>query len=221
MSPLEALLRLVAAAIAGYCIGSIPSGVVVGRLFGNVDPRTRGSGKTGTTNILRTLGPGPAAMVLILDLAKGIAAVLLARYVFMPTSAGASADLRAWAEAIGALAAVLGHTFSVFIHFTGGRGVATGGGAIFAMQPIVGVAGLIAMAVPIAITRYVSLGSMLAAIACAALDLGLVLSGRDLWGHAAFMIIGAIFILWSHRDNIERLVHGTERKLGQPHEAHA
>lgn len=221
MSPLEAILRLVAAAIAGYLIGSIPSGVVVGRLFGNVDPRTQGSGKTGTTNILRTLGPGPAALVLILDLAKGISAVLLARYLFMPISAGASADLRAWAEAVGALAAVLGHTFSIFIRFTGGRGVATGGGAIFAMNPIVGVAGVIALVVPIIITRYVSLGSILAAIVCAALDLGLVLSGSDLWGHTAFMIFGAFFIVWSHRDNIERLVHGTERKLGQPNEAHA
>jgi acyl phosphate:glycerol-3-phosphate acyltransferase len=221
MAPLEAILRLIAAAIAGYCVGSIPSGVVVGRLFGNVDPRTRGSGKTGTTNILRTLGPGPAALVLILDLAKGVAAVLLARYLLMPTSAGASLDLRAWAEAVAALAAVLGHTFSIFIHFTGGRGVATGAGAILAMQPVVLAVGVVAIVVPIAITRYVSLGSMLAAIACAALDLGLVLSGHDVWGHAAFMVIGAFFILWSHRDNIERLVHGTERKLGQPREVEA
>src|SRR5215470_3374339 len=105
MPPLEAILRFAAAAVAGYIIGSIPSGVVVGRLFGNVDPRTQGSGKTGTTNILRTLGPGPAALVLLLDLGKGIASVLLARYVMMPQTAGASATMQAWAECVAALAA--------------------------------------------------------------------------------------------------------------------
>ncbi len=219
MSPVEAVARLIAAAVAGYVIGSIPNGVVVGQIFGHLDPRTHGSGKTGTTNILRTLGPGPAALVLILDLAKGIGSVLLARYLIMPLGAGASADLRAWAEGIAGISAILGHTFSMFIHFTGGRGVATGAGAILAMQPIVMAAGIIAFVVPIAITRYVSLGSMLAAIACAAFDTGLVLAGRDVWPHSVFMLVGAIFIIWAHRDNIDRLIHRTERKLGQPEEA--
>jgi glycerol-3-phosphate acyltransferase PlsY len=219
MPPLEAILRFVAAAVAGYIIGSIPSGVVVGRLFGNVDPRTQGSGKTGTTNILRTLGPGPAVLVLLLDLGKGIAAVLLARYIMMPQAAGASATMQAWAECVAALAAVLGHNFSVFIHFTGGRGVATGGGAILAMQPVVMLVGTIVLVVPVVITRYVSLGSILAAITVAVVDVALVLTGHDLWPHAVFMIVGGLFVVWAHRDNIQRLVRGTERKLGQPSEA--
>ena len=108
MPPAETILRFVAALVVGYLVGSIPSGVVIGQFFGNVDPRTQGSGKTGTTNILRTLGPGPAAFVLLLDLGKGVAAVLLARYLIMPLSAGASPELRAWAEAAAGLAAILG-----------------------------------------------------------------------------------------------------------------
>jgi glycerol-3-phosphate acyltransferase PlsY len=216
MPPVETILRFVAALVVGYLVGSIPSGVVIGQLFGNVDPRTQGSGKTGTTNILRTLGPGPAAFVLLLDLGKGVAAVLLARYLIMPLSAGASPELRAWAEAAAGLAAILGHMFSIFIHFTGGRGVATGGGAILAMQPLVWLVGLITLVVPIAITRYVSLGSILAAATTAILEVALVLTGHEYWGHAAFMVVGAVFVIWAHRDNIDRLVHGTERKLGEP-----
>src|SRR5215472_10160698 len=216
MSAVEVLLRLGVAAVAGYLLGSLPSGVVIGQIFGNVDPRTQGSGKTGTTNILRTLGPGPAACVLLLDLGKGVAAVLLARYLIMPLSAGASPELRAWAEAAAGLAAILGHTFSIFIHFTGGRGVATGGGAILAMQPVVWLVGLVTLVVPIAVTRYVSLGSILAAATTAVLEVVLVLTGHEYWGHAAFMVAGSAFVIWAHRDNIDRLVHGTERKLGEP-----
>lgn len=216
MSPLGVLARIVAAAAAGYLLGSTPSGVVVGRLFGNVDPRAHGSGKTGATNVLRTLGPGPAVLVVFMDVGKGAVAVLLARYVFMPASADASANMRAWAEAFAAFAALLGHNYSIFIHFTGGRGVATGAGAILAVNPLVLIPSVIAMAVPVALTRYVSLGSMLGGVFAAITDTALAVAGRDEWPHAIFMIVGATFIIISHRDNIQRLATGTERKLGQP-----
>ncbi|HEX6817708.1 MAG TPA: glycerol-3-phosphate acyltransferase, partial [Ktedonobacterales bacterium] len=137
MSPLGVLARFVAAAVVGYLLGSTPSGVVVGKLFGNVDPRSHGSGKTGATNVLRTLGPGAAALVVLMDVGKGVVAVLLARFVIMPMSAGAAVDTRAWADAIAAFCAMLGHNYSIYIHFTGGRGVATGGGAILAINPLV------------------------------------------------------------------------------------
>lgn len=213
MSPAATILRLIAAAVVGYLLGSLPSGVLVGKLFGNVDPRTRGSGKTGTTNVLRTIGPGAAAMVLLLDFGKGVAAVLLARFVFMP-SPPATVDVQAWAEAVGGFAALLGHNHSIFIRFTGGRGVATGGGAMLAVSPFcLGVA-VIAMAVPIAVTRYVSLGSIMAAAAGAIADVILAATGHDNWPHAIFLVAGASFIILAHRDNIERLLAGTERKLG-------
>ena len=216
MSPLGVLARFVAAAVVGYLLGSTPSGVVVGKLFGNVDPRSHGSGKTGATNVLRTLGPGAAALVVLMDVGKGVVAVLLARFVIMPMSAGAAVDTRAWADAIAAFCAMLGHNYSIYIHFTGGRGVATGGGAILAINPLVLIPFVIAMVVPIALTRYVSLGSMLGGAAAAITDTLLALTGHDQWAHAVFMITGATFIILAHRDNIQRLTTGNERKLGTP-----
>lgn len=213
MSPAETILRFAAAAVSGYLLGSLPSGVIIGKVFGNIDPRTMGSGKTGTTNILRTLGPGPAAMVLVLDLSKGVAAVLLARYAFMPQPP-ASVNLQAWAEAFGGFAAILGHNHSIFIHFTGGRGVATGGGTMLAVSPFAFVVALIALVVPIALTRYVSLGSIMGAAAGAITDVILAATGHDSWPHAIFLVVGASYIIFAHRDNIERLLAGTERKLG-------
>lgn len=214
MSPVVAVLRFAAAALTGYLLGSLPSGVVVGRLFGNVDPRASGSGKTGATNVLRTLGPGPAVLVMLMDVGKGVAAVLLARYVFMPLGPEVTPNMRGWAEATAGFAALLGHNFSVFIRFTGGRGVATGGGACFAMNPLAAACGAVAMAIPIAATRYVSLGSITGASVTALVDIVLTATGHDLVPHAVFMAAGASFIIYSHRDNIQRLLNGTERKLG-------
>lgn len=213
MSPAAIILRLLAAGIAGYLLGSLPSGVIVGKLFGNVDPRTQGSGKTGTTNVLRTMGPGAAAVVLLMDLGKGVAAVLLARYGFMPHPP-ASLNLQGWAEAVGGFAAILGHNYSIFIHFTGGRGVATGGGAMLAISPFALGVAAIALITPIVLTRYVSLGSIMGAAAGAITDVVLAATGHDSWPHAIFLVVGASFIILHHRDNIERLLSGTERKLG-------
>jgi glycerol-3-phosphate acyltransferase PlsY len=203
---LAAIGRFVLAALVAYLCGSIPSGVLVGKLVGNIDPRTRGSGKTGATNILRTLGPGAAVVVAITDVLKGVAAVLLARYLIFPG--------QPWAETVAGFAALLGHNYSVFIRFTGGRGVATGGGVTLAMQPLAVLAGVLGLIIPIAITRYVSLGSMVAAAACAVADAALVALQRDSYPHLVFIAVGAAFIIYSHRDNIARLMNGTERKLG-------
>lgn len=213
MSPTATFVRLLAAAIAGYLLGSLPSGVLVGKIFGNVDPRTQGSGRTGTTNVLRALGPGAAVLVLLLDFGKGFAAVMLARYGFMPHPP-ASPDLQAWAEAAGGFAAILGHNHSIFIHFTGGRGVATGGGAMLAISPFSTAVAVVAMAIPIALTRYVSLGSIIGAACGAITDVILAATGHDIWPHAIFVVAGASLIILHHRDNIERLLAGTERKLG-------
>ncbi len=123
--------RYAAAALAGYLLGSLPSGVLVGRAFG-ADPRQHGSKRTGATNVLRTLGPGPAALVALLDISKGAAAVLFARALW---SRGLP-RLAPSAEALAGSAALLGHNFSVFIRFTGGRGVLTTVGATAVMSPI-------------------------------------------------------------------------------------
>lgn len=211
-SLLVTLGRYLGTALAGYLLGSIPSGVVAARVFGNSDPRQFGSGKTGATNILRTVGPGAAAMVAATDILKGVAPVLLARYVIFPGEL--------WAETLAGIAAMAGHNYSVFIGFKGGRGVATGGGVIIAMQPLAAAVGAIGFIVPVVLTRYVSLGSMIAGATCAVTDAVLVAAPKsfpfhDSYQHLVFMTLGAAFVVFSHRDNIQRLANGTERKLGE------
>jgi glycerol-3-phosphate acyltransferase PlsY len=202
-----AIGRLMAAALAGYLLGSVPSGVLVSKLFGTVDPRQHGSGKTGATNILRTLGPGAAVTVALMDVLKGVIPVLLARYVIFPH--------QLWAETIAGFAALLGHNFSIFIGFKGGRGVATGGGATLAMQPLSLLFGVIGLAGTVAVTRYVSLGSIVACAACAVSDAVLVALRVDQLPHLVFIAGGAAFVIYAHRDNIVRLLNGTERRLGE------
>jgi glycerol-3-phosphate acyltransferase PlsY len=226
MSGFELLLRFAAVIAGGYLLGSVPSGVLVGRAFGNVDPRAYGSGKTGATNVLRTLGPGAAALVVVGDILKGALAVLLARFIFFGALvpfpihlAGASHHLLAtyqpWAESLAGLAAILGHTYSVFINFTGGRGVLTGAGVVLVLTPLAFLVGLIGAVVPIALTRYVSLGSILGAITLTATELVLVLLRLAPIPYFLFTLLGAAYVIALHRDNIERLFKGTERKLGE------
>lgn len=214
MSAIEIVLRMCGAALAGYLLGSIPFGVLAGRFFGKRDPRTFGSGKTGATNVLRTLGPGPAVFVVVGDVLKGVLAVLLARYVFF----GGHADptIQATAEAVAGFCAILGHNYSILIGFKGGRGVLTGAGAMLIMSPFTTLIGLICAVVPIAITRYVSLGSIMGAAGSIITELVLLLTGHDSLPHFIFILVGGIVIIASHRDNISRLLNGTERKLGQP-----
>jgi glycerol-3-phosphate acyltransferase PlsY len=208
MNPTVAgILRFLVAIIVGYVLGSVPSGVLVGKVSGFGDPRTRGSGKTGATNILRTMGPGAAAAVAVSDVLKGAIPVLLAHTLIFPG--------QPWADVLAGWAAMLGHNHSMFIHFTGGRGVATGAGASLAIQPVVLLLGLIGFAVPIITTRYVSLGSIVGAVSLAVIDAVFVATGRDSYPHLVFYVLTAAFITYSHRDNITRLLNGTERKLGQ------
>ncbi|HEX6778255.1 MAG TPA: glycerol-3-phosphate 1-O-acyltransferase PlsY [Ktedonobacterales bacterium] len=213
---LLAIIRLVLTALIGYLAGSFPSGVIVGKLYG-VDVLAHGSGHTGATNVLRTAGGKAAAIVVLLDIAKGALAVLLARFLLFPASANpAGLDLALWAEPIAGLAAILGHNFSLFLRFKGGRGVATGGGAALAMNPLVIALALPLGALPVALTRYVSLGSMTAAAVCAISELVFVLTRIDPnWAHFTYMLVGGVGIIAAHYDNIGRLLNGTERKFGQ------
>ncbi len=213
---LLAIIRLILTAIIGYLAGAFPSGVIVGKVRG-VDVLAQGSGHTGATNVLRTAGGKAAAAVVILDIAKGAIAVLLARYLIFPPSANpAGLDLAPWAELVAGVASILGHNYSLFLHFKGGRGVATGGGVALAMNPLVIAIALPLGALPVVFTRYVSLGSITAAAVCPLAELIFVLTGLDpKWAHFTFMLIGGIIIIASHHDNIQRLLNGTERKLGQ------
>jgi acyl phosphate:glycerol-3-phosphate acyltransferase len=198
-------LSLVVAVIVGYLLGAFPSGVVIGRLAG-ADPRATGSGRTGTTNALRSLGMRWAAAVAVLDLAKGAVAVLV----------GNAIGPEPWAGALAAVAAVIGHVWSVFIGFRGGRGVATGGGAMLLLSPLAVLAAAVELVLIVAATRLVSLGSISASITVV-LVTGLLFSvgwvGLEAVVAAALI---ALVVVVAHADNIGRLLAGTERRLGEP-----
>lgn len=183
--------------------------MIVARVYRNVDLTTYGSGRTGATNVLRTLGKGAAAVAFAGDFLKGALAVLAVRFFIAPDNS--------WAELIAAVAAVLGHSYSVFIHFKGGRGVVTGMGATVVAAPATPILMLIAFAIGailILTTRYVSLGSVVGCLLAGLLMCWLAVeTGDPAW--AVWGIVLAGFIVLSHRDNIERLLSGTERKLGE------
>jgi len=198
------LIEWAAVIIGSYLIGSIPSGIVLGKLRG-LDVREYGSGKTGTTNVLRTMGTRAGSMVLAADLLKGVIAVIIARYT-LETNAG---------EMAAGFAAIAGHDWSVFIRFQGGRGVATSEGALLTMAPLVGAAGLAIFVGVIALTRYVSLGSISATWGAFIIVAIAVAVDRSPAEHLIYIGIAAALITWQHRDNIRRLIAGSETKLGQ------
>jgi len=189
-----------------YLLGSIPFGVIVGRARG-VDIRQHGSGNIGATNVLRVLGPGPAALVFAGDVTKGLVPVLVGQ-ALLRSWAVPRADL--WVLAV-ALAPILGHTFSVFLRFRGGRAVATTLGALLGMSWLAGVIGLCIWIVVVGLTRYISLASI---IASPFVPVYLALSGNRLaW--CVFWAAIAALIIARHIPNIGRLLEGTEPKIGK------
>jgi glycerol-3-phosphate acyltransferase PlsY len=188
--------------ILAYFSGAVPYGVVFGRLFKKADLRTVGSGSTGTTNALRAYGAKISMAVLLCDVLKGALPVLVAR----------AFDASPWVIAAVAVLTVVGHCWSPFIEFDGGKGVATGGGALIALQPWVAFA-LVLMIVIVWWTRYVSLGSIVSASA-----IGVALSVAAVWKHeepaiAVAAVIIAAIIVWRHKGNIKRLLEGSERRI--------
>jgi glycerol-3-phosphate acyltransferase PlsY len=180
--------------------------MVVARVYRNVDLTAYGSGRTGATNVLRTLGSGAAAIAFAGDFLKGLLAVVVVKYLIAPDNS--------WAELIAAIAAVVGHSYSVFIGFKGGRGVVTGFGATIIAAPLLIVIAFAIGITLVAVTRYVSLGSVVGTALAGLLLCWLAYTEKDpalaLWG----VVVGG-FIVIAHKDNIERLLAGTERKLGE------
>lgn len=200
-----------ALALISYLIGAIPFGVLAGRLAGGVDLRSQGSRRTGATNALRTLGWRWAAVVLLLDVGKGVAAVLLARALYLAGPAGSPE----WVQATAGVAAVVGHNWSPFIGFSGGRGVATSAGGMAIISPFTLLVTLPLVALVIWRTRYVSLGSLVAAIGAPIVTGGLAVVGAAGWAAVAFAVACGLLIVVSHGDNVTRLRAGTERRLGE------
>lgn len=192
--------------IVAYVAGSIPFSVIVARYTGGPDPRTIGSGRTGGTNALRALGRKWATVVVTGDLAKGALPVLLARML---------TDGDAVAEVLCAGAAVIGSSHSLFLRFGGGRGVGTGVGTMLVIQPVAVVLAAPVFVVVILMTRYVSLGSLLASAALfpAMLLIWAVAAGAVPPAYLVWAAVGPALIWLAHADNIDRLLHGTERKF--------
>ena len=189
----------------GYLLGSIPFGVIVGWLVRRVDVRDFGSGSTGMTNVLRTIGRPAAIVVLLLDMAKAVSAVVLARVVSDEHGV----------EVAAALAALVGHNWPVFIGFRGGKGTASGWAGLLILSPIAGLVATAGGGLALVLSRYVSLGSVVAAITGAVSLVVIAVTGHVPLVYIWFAAIASPLILARHRDNMRRLLSGQERKLGQ------
>lgn len=198
--------------IAAYLLGSIPTGYLAGRLLKGVDIREQGSGSTGATNVLRTLGKGPALVVLLIDALKGAGAIALVNgYYALVETPVIPVTWHPWLVAWAAFAALLGHSKSIWIKFTGGKSVATGLGVLLAMSWPVGLGTLGVFALVLALSRIVSLSSIAGAIASPLL---MIIMGQPL-PYQLFAGAAGLYVVWRHRSNIQRLLAGTEPQLGQ------
>ena len=206
--PVVALLGLIA--VGAYFTGSISSGYLVGRIYRGVDLGRVGSGSTGATNTFRTLGPGAGLLVAFFDIAKGAAAVLLARLLFPADTAFSPA-----AEAVAAVAAVAGHCWPVLHEGRGGRGVATGFGAFLFIATPAWLGAVLAFVLALAITRIVSVSSLASVAGGIGAYVALAAVGAIHFHPAtlAFTLVTGAIIVWRHRPNIERLLRGSEPRI--------
>ncbi len=210
------IAKFVAVAVLGYLLGSIPFGVLVAKRWARVDIRQYGSGKIGMTNVLRTAGKKAAAIVLALDLLKGVLAVVFAGLIVGGGygEVGGFGLGALFAEVLAALAAIVGHNWSVFLKFKGGRGVVTFFGGLIALCPPAAIFGAEVFVIGAGVTRYASLASIVAAVSTYTILIPLVIMNRFPIEYLAYTLIGTILIFIMHRDNIVRLISGRERKLG-------
>lgn len=202
--------------ILAYLLGSFPTGYLVGKILKGIDIRQVGSGSTGATNVLRTLGKGPGAFVLIIDCLKGFLAINLVYVLYssqlnlMDSSLNVEA-WRSWLVTLVGLMAILGHSKSIFLGFTGGKSVATSLGILLAINWQVGVGTLGVFIVVIAISKIVSLSSIAGAIAVSIL---MIVFQQPL-AYIIFSLLGGLYVIIRHRSNIDRLLAGKEAKIGQ------
>lgn len=204
--------------VVAYLMGSFPTGYIAVKQLKGIDIREVGSGSTGATNVLRTLGKVPGALVLVIDCGKGILAIALVYWLcnfapiqeFIPPTVDVKL-WQSWLVILAGLAAVLGHSKSIFLGFTGGKSVATGLGTLFAISWQVGLATLGVFGIVIAISRIVSLSSISGAIA---VSIFMVIFHQPL-AYILYAVVGGLYVIWRHSGNIERLLAGTEPKIGQ------
>jgi len=202
----EIIIRYAAVVAVAYLLGGIPFALIIGLRFYNIDVRKHGSGNLGATNVFRALGAKAASATLLLDLLKGSAAVGFAYVVF----AGQTDLLREWAMIAATIAAVAGHSYSPYISFSGGKGVATAAGALLVLTPAPWPILLGTFIIVVLLSRIVSLGSVIIAVEYPLLCL-LFYPGD--WPIIGFSFGIAALVIWRHRTNIVRIVRGEESKI--------
>jgi glycerol-3-phosphate acyltransferase PlsY len=197
--------------LVSYLLGSIPTGYLIGKWSQGIDIREYGSGSTGATNVLRTLGKKAGAAVLLIDMLKGMAAIALARGLFLLDGNPVPEDWRDWLIVLAGFGAVIGHSKSIFLNFSGGKSVATSLGVLLMMTPIAALGTLASFLAVLGIFRIVSLGSITGAIVVNVL---IVLFQKPL-PYLLFTLLAGTYVIVRHRGNIQRLLAGTEPKIGQ------
>ena len=215
----QAVALTIACMIGSYLICGIPFGLILGRIMGHVDIRKSGSGNIGTTNALRVAGPKVAAATLLFDVLKGVVCINIARVVIATLGWGSSpttgvlepGSAHDWMIARVALACLYGHIFSPYLKFHGGKGIATGVGILFGFFWPLALVHLAIFIVLVAITRYVSVGSI-ATAALVPVTVYIAFPAISLPALAIWALLGWS-VVWAHRSNISRLVSGTESKL--------
>ncbi len=204
---METILRFLAVLAVSYFVGAVPFALIVGKVFYRTDLRTRGSGNLGATNVMRVLGWRAGIAVLVLDVAKGACAVAVAELLHV---GAIGTDVHDGVLIGAAIAAVLGHSYSPYIRFRGGKGVATAAGALLFITPAAWVVMLVTFVGVIAIWKMVSLGSIVAATMYPMLCIALYLDRPVILG---LSFLAAALVLWRHRSNIARIARGQEAKI--------
>jgi len=212
------IARFVGAVVIAYLLGSIPFGLIIGKLKGGVDIREHGSGKTGATNVMRTVGTKLGVLTLVLDVVKaavavGVAAIIVDRSAGVFYVGGVTVYWQQVAQVAAGLAAVAGHNWPVFARFKGGRGVTAYFGTLFAIYPPAGIFGAQVLAITALRSRHMSLGSILGAVAAVCLMIPLVVLYDFPLIYLVYGSVVAALLIYEHQDNIKRLRQGTERRL--------
>ncbi|WP_027268726.1 glycerol-3-phosphate 1-O-acyltransferase PlsY [Leptolyngbya sp. PCC 6406] len=197
--------------VLAYFLGSIPTGYLVAKAVQGIDIRQYGSGNTGATNVLRVVGKPAAIAVLLVDLTKGLLAVLgMGQLLPMVVTSSTVLNLSPWWITLAGLLAIVGHSKSIWLQWSGGKSAATGLGVLLAMAWPVGLGVALVFATTLAFSRIVSLGSMVAAVAAAVL---MAMTQQPL-PYTLIAIAGSLYVILRHRTNIDRLLSGTEPRLG-------
>lgn len=194
------MVKLALTLVIGYLLGSISSGVLLSRTLGHEDIRTKGSGNSGTTNMLRVMGKKLATLTFLGDMLKGIVAVLIGAAL----AGGKSGEL------VGAVGAVLGHNFPIFFGFKGGKGIATSFGCLLFIYPAQALAAFAVFLALVLVTRYVSVGSIGAAVTMPIFVITTTPKDPVVWSCAVFL---GLLAIWRHKANVKRLLDGTESKI--------